>query len=1093
MANRFPLVIDTTDGSKIKEIPAGDSLDLRNNSIQDVQNINALGVINAAAITINGRDLEPGQFKDLADTPDDYSGYAGYLLRVKNDLTGLEFFQLGGGDSIDINDLTIAGDIIPTQTLNSNIGSSDLKINEIHGNFFQGSIKGNDGSTVFDATTNQIPYAVVVGGPSVISDLENDSGYITADQLKATLPEVLGEDLTIEVNQTGNLQGSVFGEDSSVLVDHINSRINTRRLMRNGANPGQTIVWDETIEEWIPGTAGDITGFASNKTDTLTVESGYKITFTDNPGVIEAQGFRFNATSDPIDMDGDVRLIGNSNIIPENSSGNDIGQALTRFANVYADTVDATTFVGTLSGNVTGNLTGNASGDHSGTFAGSITATGTLDGDITGSVFADDSTLLVDAVNKKLVSDIAFPDAQNFIEGTTIAILASNRIDLSNTQVLGDIFPENNLGGSVGTLAKRWGAGYFDVFSANTLAIDSIEATEVTTSDFNITGIGVGRIESTTDIEITVGNRVSIFGGPLRFVNFDEATRDLIAPVAGDSVYNTDEGRIQVYQSGAWVGLHKGQFDGNVQTAAGTSNFNDVVVAGNLTVQGTTTSIETTNTEIKDNTIVLNSGEPGSGVTAGESGIQIDRGSAGFNPTFLYRESDDVWTVGSTTLDAQSITGDGITIQNDGTSSQQLININAINQGEIALNATVIRLIGSIQSSITADAGVVGDLYGSVFAQDSTALVDANRGVLGGRILADDGVNTISMTDNGVQIVSTGGIDIEGAALAEINLGTGTSGTTRIGNINANIVTTSDESTITAINDMTVQSITSTVNIASGALASILMNGTTGVTDIQSTASVNVETANLNVTGNITAAAFNGSVYGDDSSVLVDGTRSVLVGELDSDVRKTSGSLTIESQAGNISMQSPGFTTDLQAQDISAQATNQVTIGGSTIELTGEINLNGAVVNEIQGQGGFRGDLKGSVVADDSTVMIDAVSGTIDYGVLINTPTIPVVPTWTTINVEPASTIFNLSVNTYYFIDSQLAAPTLNLPDINNIVDGDTIWIKDTGYAGTNSLTIATNGTDQIEGSAADVILSSNYDMRKYVYSSDKGEWLVIT
>ena len=41
MANRFPLVLDTTDGNKIKEIPAGDNLDLRNVSIEDVQNINA--------------------------------------------------------------------------------------------------------------------------------------------------------------------------------------------------------------------------------------------------------------------------------------------------------------------------------------------------------------------------------------------------------------------------------------------------------------------------------------------------------------------------------------------------------------------------------------------------------------------------------------------------------------------------------------------------------------------------------------------------------------------------------------------------------------------------------------------------------------------------------------------------------------------------------------------------------------------------------------------------------------------------------------------------------------------------------------------
>jgi hypothetical protein len=54
---------------------------------------------------------------------------------------------------------------------------------------------------------------------------------------------------------------------------------------------------------------------------------------------------------------------------------------------------------------------------------------------------------------------------------------------------------------------------------------------------------------------------------------------------------------------------------------------NDVTVSGNLTVTGTTNSVETTNTRISDNTITLNQGESGAGVTAQYSGIEIDRGS----------------------------------------------------------------------------------------------------------------------------------------------------------------------------------------------------------------------------------------------------------------------------------------------------------------------------------------------------------------------------------------------------------------------------------------------------------------------------------
>jgi len=67
-----------------------------------------------------------------------------------------------------------------------------------------------------------------------------------------------------------------------------------------------------------------------------------------------------------------------------------------------------------------------------------------------------------------------------------------------------------------------------------------------------------------------------------------------------------------------------------------------VTVNGNLTVTGTTTSVETTNTEISDNTITLNNGESGAGVTAGTSGIEVDRGSE-TNVELRWNETADYW------------------------------------------------------------------------------------------------------------------------------------------------------------------------------------------------------------------------------------------------------------------------------------------------------------------------------------------------------------------------------------------------------------------------------------------------------------------
>ena len=54
-----------------------------------------------------------------------------------------------------------------------------------------------------------------------------------------------------------------------------------------------------------------------------------------------------------------------------------------------------------------------------------------------------------------------------------------------------------------------------------------------------------------------------------------------------------------------------------------------VVITGDLTVLGTTTTVETANMTIEDNIIVLNKGEAGAGITdsGNSSGIEIDRGS----------------------------------------------------------------------------------------------------------------------------------------------------------------------------------------------------------------------------------------------------------------------------------------------------------------------------------------------------------------------------------------------------------------------------------------------------------------------------------
>jgi len=100
---------------------------------------------------------------------------------------------------------------------------------------------------------------------------------------------------------------------------------------------------------------------------------------------------------------------------------------------------------------------------------------------------------------------------------------------------------------------------------------------------------------------------------------------------------------------------------------------------------------------------------------------------------------------------------------------------------------------------------------------------------------------------------------------------------------------------------------------------------------------------------------------------------------------------------------------------------------------------------------------------------------------------------WVTINADGSTASTNVNTNTKYFVDTSGGVMTLNLPAVSGLTDGDTITIKDTGSAGTNNITISTNASETIEGSATDVTVSTNYTLKRYVYSSDAGEWLDIS
>jgi len=192
MANRFPLIFD----NGIKELPTGDNLNLQGSSIVDAINVTASGTIQADTLTatslsVDGNNIAQvaltGNFNDLVTKPDIFSG-------SYNDLQDKPVLFSGS-----YNDLT-------------NRPTIPSKLSQL--------VNDTGFVTNVSATVpaSNVTGLAAVGVSNNFSDLDNIPDYILRS-------EFTNGSLTIEVKNTGDLQGSVFGTDSTLLVDHINSNI----------------------------------------------------------------------------------------------------------------------------------------------------------------------------------------------------------------------------------------------------------------------------------------------------------------------------------------------------------------------------------------------------------------------------------------------------------------------------------------------------------------------------------------------------------------------------------------------------------------------------------------------------------------------------------------------------------------------------------------------------------------------------------------------------------------------------------------------------------------------------------------------------
>src|SRR6056300_1026293 len=94
--------------------------------------------------------------------------------------------------------------------------------------------------------------------------------------------------------------------------------------------------------------------------------------------------------------------------------------------------------------------------------------------------------------------------------------------------------------------------------------------------------------------------------------------------------------------------------DGNSASFSGDISAANAVFSGNLTVQGTTTSVQTTNIDVSDSLMNLSKGAASGANASNDGGFIVERGSSESNVALVWDEGEDKFKVLSTSATAAS-------------------------------------------------------------------------------------------------------------------------------------------------------------------------------------------------------------------------------------------------------------------------------------------------------------------------------------------------------------------------------------------------------------------------------------------------------
>jgi hypothetical protein len=315
-------------------------------------------------------------------------------------------------------------------------------------------------------------------------------------------------------------------------------------------NTGQILVWDGT--NFIPGDAnGDVVSDTSPVLGGDLDGAGFNITNAGTISAVNMNGTNFTGNfigthSGDFNGDFDGTFIGS---IYNEDSAITFDAENNTLSNLVS--VTATDFAGNLTGNVTGDVTGNLTGD--------------LIGNVQGSVFADDSTPLVDGIGGNVFGTIKGELETENVVNTMYATGQNSILKMykHGGSLTAPTEPSNfaRVGISLGSYNTS-AANFIDeaiMFSYHQTAGGGYLALSPVAQD-NFTFFETAlELDGNAEKMIVAAPNGATFSGPITpGVYADAAARDaaITAPTAGMMVFVTDVAKFQGYDGTSWANLN---------------------------------------------------------------------------------------------------------------------------------------------------------------------------------------------------------------------------------------------------------------------------------------------------------------------------------------------------------------------------------------------------------------------------------------------------------------------------------------------------------------------------------------------------------